>query len=204
MSSDIAFRVQVSKNIGVGHIKRLILLKHKLKINPIWIISGNKEIIEKVFKNKKIDYVMSSIIGIHGLLPTYKIIKYTKNIAIANKESIICGWKLIHKELTKNKTLFIPVDSEHFSLWYGLNNINVEKVEEFYLTASGGPLYKTSLKIFENLNKFNLKIINIYQSGNVIFAEIEIILANNEIINVLDKITFDDESKIIEIVAFKG
>ena len=53
MSSDIAFRVQVSKNIGVGHIKRLILLKHKLKINPIWIISGNKEIIEKVFKNKK-------------------------------------------------------------------------------------------------------------------------------------------------------
>jgi spore coat polysaccharide biosynthesis predicted glycosyltransferase SpsG len=53
MSSDIAFRVQVSKNIGIGHIKRLILLKHKLKINPIWIISGNKEIIEKVFKNKK-------------------------------------------------------------------------------------------------------------------------------------------------------
>ena len=52
MSSDIAFRVQVSKNIGIGHIKRLILLKHKLKINPIWIISGNKEIIEKVFKNK--------------------------------------------------------------------------------------------------------------------------------------------------------
>ena len=61
-----------------------------------------------------------------------------------------------------------------------------------------------NIKIFENLNKFNLKIINIYQSGNVIFAEIEIILANNEIINVLDKITFDDESKIIEIVAFKG
>ena len=88
---------------------------------------------------------MSSIIGIQGLLPTYEIIKYTKNIAIANKESIICGWKLIHKELIKNKTLFIPVDSEHFSLWYGLNNVNVEKVEKFYLTASGGSLYKTPL-----------------------------------------------------------
>jgi 1-deoxy-D-xylulose-5-phosphate reductoisomerase len=96
---------------------------------------------------------MSSIIGIQGLLPTCKIIKYTKNIAIANKESIICGWKLIHKELIKNKTLFIPVDSEHFSLWYGLNNVNVEKVEKFYLTASGGPLYKTPLKNFENLKK---------------------------------------------------
>ena len=65
---------------------------------------------------------MSSIVGIDGLEPTLKIIKYTKKIAIANKESIICGWNLIKKELKKNKTKFIPVDSEHFSLWYALKN----------------------------------------------------------------------------------
>ena len=60
--------------------------------------------------------LMSSIVGLDGLEPTFKIIKYTKKIAIANKETIICGWNLIKKELKKNKTKFIPVDSEHFSI----------------------------------------------------------------------------------------
>ncbi len=91
---------------------------------------------------KKVDYTMSSITGIDGLEPTIKIIKHSKKIAIANKESIICGWNLIKKELRKNSTKFIPVDSEHFSLWYGLKNKNNNSLEKIYLTASGGPLYK--------------------------------------------------------------
>ena len=95
---------------------------------------------------------MSAIVGIKGLNPTYKIIKYTKNIAIANKESIICGWDIISKNLKKNKTNFIPVDSEHFSLWYGLQNINYNSVEKIYLTASGGPFYNEPLKNFKNIN----------------------------------------------------
>ena len=139
------------KNLIITNKKSFLLLKKLNKDKKIKIFN-NFDCLEKIF-NKKIDYVMSSIIGIQGLLPTYKIIKYTKNIAIANKESIICGWKLINKELKKNKTLFIPVDSEHFSLWYGLNNVNSKKVEKFYLTASGGSLYKTPLKDFEKLKK---------------------------------------------------
>ena len=67
---------------------------------------------------------MSSIIGLNGLSPTIKIIKHTKTIAIANKESIICGWNLINRELKKYKTTFVPVDSEHFSIWYALKNNN--------------------------------------------------------------------------------
>ena len=94
---------------------------------------------------------MSSITGIDGLIPTIKVIKFTKKIAIANKESIICGWKLIENELKKNKTKFIPVDSEHFSLWVGLNNLKINTVENFFLTASGGPLYKTPLNKFKNI-----------------------------------------------------
>jgi 1-deoxy-D-xylulose-5-phosphate reductoisomerase len=95
---------------------------------------------------------MSSISGIDGLEPTLKIIKHTKKIAIANKEAIICGWNLIKKELKRNKTEFIPVDSEHFSLWYGLRNLKTKNVEKIILTASGGPLYKTPLKKFNNIN----------------------------------------------------
>ena len=88
---------------------------------------------------KKIDYVMSAISGISGLLPTLKIINRTKLIAIVNKEAIVCGWPIINKELKKNRTKFIPVDSEHFSIFSLLDNKNTNKIEKIYITASGGP-----------------------------------------------------------------
>ena len=101
-------------------------------------ILQNFENLKKILP-KKIDYVMSAISGIEGLLPTYEIIKYTKLIAIANKESIVCGWSLIKKELKKNKTIFIPVDSEHFSIFSLIQNSEIDDIEKVYITASGGP-----------------------------------------------------------------
>ena len=91
-------------------------------------IFNNFNNFNKIFK-KRIDYVMSSISGIEGFKPTIEIIKYTKKIAIANKEAIICGWDLIEKQLKRNKTEFVPVDSEHFSIWYALRNINKQLIE---------------------------------------------------------------------------
>ena len=94
---------------------------------------------------------MSAISGLEGLNPTLKIIKKTKRIAIANKESIICGWGLIRKELKKYRTEFIPVDSEHFSLWYALKNIETKNIEKIFITASGGPFLKTPLTNFKKI-----------------------------------------------------
>ena len=90
------------KNLIITDKKSYELLKNrakKLNIN----IYNNYSNFNKIFK-KKIDYVMSAIIGIDGLHPTIKIIKHTKRIAIANKESLICAWNLINNELKKNKT----------------------------------------------------------------------------------------------------
>ena len=106
---------------------------------------------KKIFK-KKIDYTMSSISGIQGLKPTIEIIKYSKRIAIANKEAIICGWDLIEKRLDKHKTEFIPVDSEHFSIWYALQNTEKNLIEKIYLTASGGPFLDKTLKKLKKVN----------------------------------------------------
>ena len=94
---------------------------------------------------------MSSISGIDGLEPTLKIIKHTKKIAIANKEAIICGWHLIKNDLRKYKTKFVPVDSEHFSINYSINDINLNHIESIYLTASGGPLKDLPLNKFKNI-----------------------------------------------------
>ena len=112
---------EISKQLKIFKPKNLIITdlekykKFKKRKRNIKIFN-NFNCFKKIFK-KKIDYVMSSISGFSGLQPTIDIIKHTKLIAIANKESIICGWNLINKEIKKNKTNFIPVDSEHFSIW---------------------------------------------------------------------------------------
>ena len=147
LKQSIKFKV---KNLIVTDLKSFKILKNITKKSNINIYNNYKSF-SLIFK-KKLDYVMSSITGIEGLVPTINIIKYTKKIAIANKESIICGWNLINKELKKNKTKFIPVDSEHFSLWFGINNILTKKVEKIYLTASGGPFYRLPINKFKNIS----------------------------------------------------
>ena len=137
------------KNLIITNPKKYNLLKKVNKKNDLNIYNNFKNL-SKIFRSK-VDYSMSSITGINGLEPTLNIIKYSKKIAIANKESIICGWNLINKELKKNKTQFIPVDSEHFSLWYGLQNLKTKKIENIYLTASGGPFSNISLNKFKSI-----------------------------------------------------
>ena len=145
---DIAKKFKV-KNIIISDPRTYKKLKKENKNKKIRIFN-NFNNLNKIIK-KRIDYVMNSIVGIEGLEPTLKIIHLTKKIAIANKESIICGWSLIEKKLKKHNTNFIPVDSEHFSLWFGLKNVHINSIEKIYITASGGPFYKKPLKSFQNI-----------------------------------------------------
>jgi 1-deoxy-D-xylulose-5-phosphate reductoisomerase len=137
------------KNLIITNKKDYDLLKKKTQNSDIKVFN-NFDHLNSIFK-KKIDYVMSSISGISGLEPTIKIIRFTKKIVIANKESIICGWNLIQAQLKKYKTQFIPVDSEHFSIWYGLKDLKKNNLEKIIITASGGPFYKTPLNKFKNI-----------------------------------------------------
>ena len=152
--------LQVKNLIITDKKSYLNLSKNKLgKIN----IYNNYDSFNKIFK-RKVDYVMSSISGINGLVPTIKIIRFTKKIAIANKEAIICGWHLIKKDLKRFNTSFIPVDSEHFSIFYSLKGNKISNVNKIYLTASGGPLINTprnkfkDIKISEAINHPNWKM----------------------------------------------
>ena len=152
--------------------KKLIKQARLFKVKNIIITDYNSFLIAtkilrntkvKVFKNfdslneifnidNKIDYSMCAISGFQGLKPTLDIIKFTKTIAIANKESIICGWNLIKKDLKKYKTYFIPVDSEHFSIWSLLDDNKKNNFEKIYITASGGPFNKLPLQKFKNIS----------------------------------------------------
>ncbi len=125
------------KNLIITNNKSFNLFRKKFK-NKRFKVFNNFSCLNRIFK-KKIDYSMSAISGLDGLEPTLKIIKFSKKIAVANKEAIICGWSLIKKALKKNNTEFLPVDSEHFSIWSLIKNHQNELIDKVYLTASGGP-----------------------------------------------------------------
>ena len=149
--------IELLKQVKMFNVKNIIIT-NKIIFLKVSKILKNKDIkifnnftcFKKIFRNNKVDYTMSAISGLQGLRPTLNVIKFTKKIALANKESIICGWSLILKKLQKYKTNFMPVDSEHFSILslINLNNTNIEKI---FITASGGPFNKYPLKKFKSI-----------------------------------------------------
>jgi 1-deoxy-D-xylulose-5-phosphate reductoisomerase len=149
---------------GNNNVKLLISQAKKFK--PKYIYSNNLHSKEKIkiyckdnkinfiddlslLKKVKFDITVAAISGIAGLIPTINIIKFSKKILIANKESIICGWKFILKELKKYHCNFAPIDSEHFSINNLIEKKNINSIKHIYLTASGGPFFGKKV----NLNK---------------------------------------------------
>ena len=133
---------------------------------------------------------------------------------MANKEAIICGWEFISKKIKISKTNFIPLDSEHFSIWSLLKKEDINSVEKVVLTASGGPFLNKSEKKLKNikpelaLNHPNWKMgkkISIDSSNmmNKIFEYIEA----KKIFNLKKKnlsILIHPESYVHAIIYFKG
>jgi len=147
-----------------GNSNFRLLISQAKKFKPKYIYSSNFYLTEKIkyfcIKNKiiiindlnllkkiKFDITIAAISGIAGLLPTLNIIKFSKKILIANKESIICGWKFIYKELKKNNCCFVPIDSEHFSIFNLIENKNMNSIKNIYLTASGGPFFGKNINL---------------------------------------------------------
>ena len=168
------------------------------------------------FKQKKIksEIVISAIPGIAGLDPTLNIIEKTKNILIANKESIICGWDLIKKKKKKNNTKIVPVDSEHFSIQQLIENTKIENIEKIFLTASGGPFLNLKLSKFKNIKPKDALIHPKWKMGkkitidsstlmNKIFELIEAHKLFNIPINKID-ILIHPNSLVHAIVKFKN
>ena len=130
-----------AKNVLIKNHK--FYLKVKKSLNKTKVYSGEISI-RKIF-SKKLDYTMSAVVGLAGLQPTIDAIKISKTVAIANKETIICGWQILSKLIKKYKTEIVPVDSEHFSIMELTKGVRNEEVEEIIITASGGPFLNTPI-----------------------------------------------------------
>ena len=186
------------KNLIINNYEEYIKAKAKYKNSKFRIYNGFK-CLDFLLKKQKIFYAMISLVGIDGLKPTLNIIKYCKNIAIANKESLICGWNLIKKELDKYKTKFIPVDSEHFSILSLFNNHKSEEFEKIYITASGGPFLKTDRAKFNQITlEQSLKHPN-WKMGNKITVDSSTMM--NKVFEVIEaKNIFNTTYKKISIL----
>ncbi len=105
------------------------------KVNKVKILNN----FDLIKVKRKVDVTITAVPGIDGLKPTISAIQFSNKVLIANKESIICGWNIIKKHITKNKTKVIPIDSEHFSIQKIIEKINRKDISKIYITASGGP-----------------------------------------------------------------
>jgi 1-deoxy-D-xylulose-5-phosphate reductoisomerase len=97
------------------------------------------------------DIVINSLVGINGLIPTVELIKSGKNIALANKESLVVAGKLINELLHIHKTKLYPIDSEHSAIMQCLTGEKRETVVKIFLTASGGPFRTKTIGEMSNV-----------------------------------------------------
>ena len=119
-------------------------LKEALKDQKnIQILAGKEAIIEVA--KIKCDVFVSAIMGFAGLLPTFEAIKSGSNIALANKESVVCAGNFLNEEAKKSGSKIFPVDSEHNAIFQIFEKDNLDKIESITLTASGGPFFNSDI-----------------------------------------------------------
>ena len=120
----------------------------QLKYKDVTFIEGEKGL-NAVATIKESDILVSALVGFVGLTPTINAIKQGKDIALANKETLVVAGDIIIDLAKKHNVKILPVDSEHSAIFQCLEKEN--EVSKIILTASGGPFFKKTLKELEDV-----------------------------------------------------
>lgn len=107
--------------------------------------------LEKIATLEEIDMVVTSVVGMIGLRPTIKAIEAKKDIALANKETLVVAGELIMKKARENNIKIYPVDSEHSAIFQALSGYKTDDISKIILTASGGPFRGKNLEYLKNV-----------------------------------------------------
>ncbi|MEW5693987.1 MAG: 1-deoxy-D-xylulose-5-phosphate reductoisomerase [Candidatus Hydrogenedentota bacterium] len=152
-------RFQIKALVAGSNARLLIQQFYKFKPELIILTEKNNKIKDKsiplkygieyvldIVKSDDVDIVVSAFSGVCGLLPTYEALKSAKRVALANKEVLVSGGKIIKEVAEKNKAEIIPIDSEHSAVFQCIQAELKKNIEKIILTASGGPFRKLPLK----------------------------------------------------------
>lgn len=124
--------------VVIGNLSYYRTVADALKSYPVKVYAG-EEALNQIVTMETIDLVLCSLVGYAGLKPTLSAIRSGKNIALANKETLVVAGDLIMEEAHRNKCFILPVDSEHSAIFQCLTGEHINAIEKIYLTASGGP-----------------------------------------------------------------
>lgn len=124
--------------VCIGNKELESQLKVLLKDMNVRIVSGMEGLIEAACI-KKADTVVTAVVGMMGIRPTIEAIKAGKNIALANKETLVTAGHIIMPLAKQHNVAILPVDSEHSAIFQSLNGEDGSKIKSILLTASGGP-----------------------------------------------------------------
>ncbi|GAB4287980.1 MAG: 1-deoxy-D-xylulose-5-phosphate reductoisomerase [Marinilabiliales bacterium] len=124
--------------------------------------------INQIVEMSSIDMVLTAMVGFSGVIPTINAIKNGKNIALANKETLVAAGQIITNLAIEHKVYIIPVDSEHSAIFQCLEGESLKNVEKIYLTASGGPFRKTPIENLKHVKAEDALKHPIWNMGNKI------------------------------------
>ena len=136
--------------VALFDTKKIPTLKELIADLDIEILSGEEGTIT-VATLTEADVVVSGVMGSAGLLPAIHALKSGKNLALANKETLVIAGELVLREAKKTNSQIIPIDSEHSAIFQVLNGEKKERIKKIILTASGGPFRTFSLDEMETV-----------------------------------------------------
>lgn len=120
--------------------------QEELKGTDIVVLSGRKGVESLASWGDDVSMVVSSMVGMAGLVPTLRAVEAGRDVALANKEALVVGGPVLMKAIAANKVRLLPVDSEHSAVFQCVNGESLKTVTRLILTASGGPFREWSVE----------------------------------------------------------
>ena len=137
------------KAVAVFNEEKANELKLKLSDTDIKVLSGVDGVCEVA--QMEADIALNSIVGIAGLRPTLAAIESGKDIALANKETLVTGGDIVNRKAKEKGVKILPVDSEHSAIFQSLQGAPKGSLKKILLTASGGPFFGKTRNDLENV-----------------------------------------------------
>lgn len=125
-------------SVVIANEEKYPLLRDALQHEDIKVFAG-ADALARIVTFADVDLVVTALVGYSGLIPTVNAIKAGKNIALANKETLVVAGELVNESVAEHRVAILPVDSEHSAIFQCLAGESRSKAEKLILTASGGP-----------------------------------------------------------------
>lgn len=181
--------------------KKYTEMKNRLADTSVKVLSGMEGLCEIASLSQN-DILLNSVVGMVGLLPTLTAINAGKDIALANKETLVAGGEIVMSSAKSKGVKIYPVDSEHSAIFQCLQGSKREHLSKIILTASGGPFFKKSYEDLKKVTKADaLKHPN-WSMGNKITID-SATLMNKGLEFIEAKWLFDLTPEQIEIVVHR-